>query len=89
MRLGIAANGHVEHRASRGVNGIGVGWTNRGYIEGVFFVLLYPALARRMQLSLVPLVIPLQGPIQRWYLNSSMSLPSLAKIKTLHLIYEP
>ena len=63
MRLGIAANGHVENRASRGVNGIGVGWTNRGYIEGVFFVLLYPALARRMQLSLVPLVVPLKGTI--------------------------
>ena len=59
MRLGMAANGHVEHRGSKGVNGVSVGWTNRGYIEGVFFVLLYPALARRMQLLLVPLVVPL------------------------------
>ena len=47
--------------AAKGVNEIGVGWTNRGYIDGVFFVLLYPALARRMQLLLVPLVVPLQG----------------------------
>ena len=59
MRLGMVADGHVEHGASEGVNGTGVGWMNCGYIEGVLLVLLYPALARRMQLSLVPLIFPL------------------------------
>ena len=27
--------------------------------------------------------------MQRWCSDSSMSLPSLAKVKTIHLIYEP
>lgn len=36
----------------------GVGWTHCGYLEGAFYILLYPALARRMHMLLV---VPFQG----------------------------
>lgn len=42
----------------KGGNGTGVGWTNRGYIEGALHITLYPALARRMQLLSALVVVP-------------------------------
>lgn len=44
--------------ASQAVMVTGVGWTHCGYLEGAFYILLYPALARRMHMLLV---VPFQG----------------------------
>lgn len=45
----------------KGGNDTGVGWINCGYIKGAFYILLYPALARRMHMLSVFLIVPFWG----------------------------
>ncbi len=47
----------------KGGNDTGVGWIKYGYIKGAFYILLYPALARRMHMLSVFLVVPFWGQI--------------------------
>ena len=64
----IVDTGKRRSWGSKGRNGTGVGWTNCGYIEGAFYILLYPALVRRMHVLSVLLVVSFWGQIQYEYL---------------------
>ena len=71
-----------------GGNSAGVGWSNHGYIEGAFQILLYPALTRCMHMLSVLLVLRFYGQIRHWYLDPSSSA-IIGSDKRHHLIDVP